>query len=90
MSFGCLVLVESKTQRERKQIRQVALTITSFNGVSAMQTEPTKILKIKSFPYWKVIKFIGKYFIFIPIYFVAVVIFYLAKAIYHVAVPMRQ
>jgi hypothetical protein len=85
-----LVLVESKTQRERKQIRQVALTITSFNGVSAMQTEPAKILKIKPFPYWKVIKFIGKYFIFIPIYFVAVVIFYLAKAIYHVAVPMRQ
>lgn len=55
-----------------------------------MQTEPAKILKIKPFPYWKVIKFIGKYFIFIPIYFVAVVIFYLAKAIYHVAVPMRQ
>lgn len=44
----------------------------------------------QNIPYWKILKFIGKYFVYIPIYFFAVVIFYLAKAIYHVVVPMRQ
>lgn len=61
-----------------------------FNGGSAIQTEPAKIPLHKPFPYLKVLKFIGKYFVWLPIYFVAVVIFFMAKAIYHVAVPMRQ
>ncbi len=55
-----------------------------------MQTEPAELPLHKPFPYLKVLKFVGKYFVWLPIYFVAVVIFFIAKAIYHVAVPMRQ